>query len=57
MNTNVGFMPFGLGSTIKIGDTAKPSDENLDGLLINRTCAMKYHLNKSESPNLQVLSG
>ena len=37
--------------------TAKPSVENLDGLLNNRPCALKYHLIKSQSPNLLVNSG
>ena len=41
----------------KIGDTAKLSVENYAGLLNNRTCALKYHLIKSESPNLQVHLG
>ena len=37
--------------------TAKPGDENESGLLSCRTCAVKYHLIKSESPNLQVQCG
>ena len=37
--------------------TAKPSAENLDGILNKRTFALKYHLIISESPNLQVNSG
>ena len=36
---------------------AKPSVENLDGLLNNRTYVLKYLLISSESPNLQVHSG
>ena len=36
--------------------TAKLSVENWNGLLNNRTCAVKYRLIKSESPNLQVHS-
>ena len=34
--------------------TAKLSVENKDGLLNNRTCAVKYHFFKSELTNLQV---
>ena len=30
--------------------------QNYDGILNNRTCAVKYHIIKSESPNLQVSS-
>ena len=37
--------------------TAKPSVGNYGALLNNRTCALKYHLIKSESSNLQLHSG
>ena len=37
--------------------TTKLNVENLGGHLNNRTCALRYHLIKSESPNLQVHSG
>ena len=36
---------------------AKPGDENESGLLSCRTCAVKYHLIKSESPNLPYSEG
>ena len=41
---------------VKLVGTARQSVNNLDGLLNNRTCALKYHLINSDSPNLQVSS-